>query len=95
MGRGWREKTPSRNIAEMLNLDTCDPKEQAIANALIRRFDRDHFRKLLLEWVVDANIFFRQPEHSRLRAGANRPTGTRGCNISQVTWALCKRVPPT
>ncbi|OAA63224.1 transposase [Akanthomyces lecanii RCEF 1005] len=67
MGRGWREKTPSRNIAEMLDLDACDPKEQAIANALIRRFDRDHFQKLLLEWVVDANISFRQPEHSRLR----------------------------
>lgn len=67
LGIGWKEKTPSRNIVEMLNLDTSDPKEQAIANALIRRFDRDHFQKLLLEWVVDANISFRQPEHCRLR----------------------------
>ncbi|KAM3536991.1 hypothetical protein ARSEF1564_010088 [Beauveria bassiana] len=51
----------------MLSLNAHDPKEQAIANALIRRFDRDHFQKLLLEWVVDANISFRQPEHGRLR----------------------------
>ena len=54
-----REKTPSRNIVDMLKLDASDPKEQAIANALIRRFDRDHFQRLLLEWVVDANIPFR------------------------------------
>ena len=65
--KGMQEKTPSRNIVEMLNLDTSDPKEQAIANALIQRFDRDHFQRLLLEWVVDANISFRQPEHCRLR----------------------------
>ncbi|KAG6978931.1 hypothetical protein FOFC_18066 [Fusarium oxysporum] len=51
----------------MLNLDTSDPKEQAIANALIQRFDRDPFLKLFREWVVDANISFRQPEHCRLR----------------------------
>ncbi|KEY73851.1 hypothetical protein S7711_10131 [Stachybotrys chartarum IBT 7711] len=65
--KGMQEETPSRNILEMLNLDTSDPKEQAIANALIQRFDRDHFQRLLLEWVVDANISFRQPEHCRLR----------------------------
>ncbi|PWI64602.1 hypothetical protein PCL_09496 [Purpureocillium lilacinum] len=51
----------------MLNLDTSNPKEQAIANALIQRFDRDRFQRLLLEWVVDANISFRQPGHWRLR----------------------------
>ncbi|KAJ3454555.1 hypothetical protein MRS44_013155 [Fusarium solani] len=49
--KGMQEKTPSRNIVEMLNLDTSDPKEQAIANALIQRFDRDHFQRLLLEKV--------------------------------------------
>jgi hypothetical protein len=65
--KGKQEKTPSRNIVEMLNLDTSDPKEQAIANALIQRFDRNHFQRLLLEWVIDANISFRQPEHGRLR----------------------------
>ncbi|KAK2470539.1 hypothetical protein H9L39_17835 [Fusarium oxysporum f. sp. albedinis] len=65
--KGKQEKTPSKNIVEMLNLDTSDPKEQAIANALIQRFDRDHFQRLLLEWVIDANISFRQPEHGRLR----------------------------
>jgi hypothetical protein len=67
LGTGLKEKTPSRNIVEMLHLDTSDAKEQAIANALIQRFDRDHFQRLLLEWVVDANVSFRQPEHCRLR----------------------------
>lgn len=62
-----KEKTPSLNIVQMLNLDTDNPKEQAIANALIQRFDKDRFQRLLLEWVVDANISFRQPEHWRLR----------------------------
>ncbi|OAQ57863.1 restless-like transposase [Pochonia chlamydosporia 170] len=66
-GNWLKEKTPSRNIVEMLNLDASDPKEQSIANALIQRFDKSHFQRLLLEWVVDANISFRQPEHSRLR----------------------------
>lgn len=65
--KGIKEKTPSRNIVEMLNLDASDPKEQAIANALIQRFDKDRFQKLLIEWVVDANVSFRQPEHHRLR----------------------------
>jgi hypothetical protein len=65
--KGIKEKTPSRNIVEMLNLDASDPKEQAIANALIQRFDKDRFQKLLIEWVVDANVSFRQPEHRRLR----------------------------
>ncbi|KAM4064025.1 restless-like transposase [Hirsutella rhossiliensis] len=67
LGKGTRDKTPSKNIVEMLNLNASDPKEQGIANALIQRFDKDHFQRLLLEWVVDANVSFRQPEHCRLR----------------------------
>ena len=51
----------------MLNLNVSDPKEQAIANALIQRFSKDHFQKLLIEWLIDANVSFRQPEHRRLR----------------------------
>ncbi|EXL65130.1 hypothetical protein FOPG_18635 [Fusarium oxysporum f. sp. conglutinans race 2 54008] len=66
LGTGLK-KTPSRNIVEMLHLDTSDAKEQAVANALIQRFDRDHFQRLRLELVVDANVSFRQPEHCQLR----------------------------
>ncbi|KAM4067910.1 restless-like transposase [Hirsutella rhossiliensis] len=68
--RSWERnqgQDPSKNIVEMLNLNASDPKEQGIANALIQRFDKDHFQRLLLEWVVDANVSFRQPEHCRLR----------------------------
>jgi hypothetical protein len=67
LAKRLKEKTPSLNIVKMLKLDTDNPKEQAIANALIQRFDKDQFQRLLLEWVVDANISFRQPEHWRLR----------------------------
>jgi hypothetical protein len=63
---GFKEKTPSRNIVEMLQLDMSDAKEQAITNALIQRFDKDHFQRLLLEWVINTNISFCQPEHYRL-----------------------------
>jgi hypothetical protein len=65
--KGVKEKTPLRNIIEILNLNTSDPKEQAIANTLIQHFDKDHFQKLLIKWVVDANVSFRQPKHCRLR----------------------------
>ncbi|RKK19120.1 hypothetical protein BFJ67_g17583, partial [Fusarium oxysporum f. sp. cepae] len=65
--RDRAEEDPSRNIVEMLHLDTSDAKEQAVANALIQRFDRDHFQRLRLELVVDANVSFRQPEHCQLR----------------------------
>ncbi len=67
LGTRAKEKRPSADIAQMLNLDTSNPKEQAIANALIQRFDKNCFQRLLLEWVVDANISFRQPENRRLR----------------------------
>jgi hypothetical protein len=67
LAKRLKEKTPSLNIVKMLQLDIDNPKEQAIANALIQRFDKDRFQRLLLEWVVDANISFRQPEHWRLR----------------------------
>ena len=61
------EKTPSRNIVAMLGLDVSNPREQEIANALIRRFDKSRFQKLLIEWIVDSNGSFRQAEHLRLR----------------------------
>ncbi|XWX00665.1 hypothetical protein V2A60_008686 [Cordyceps javanica] len=42
------------------------PEEQVVVNALVRRFNRYHSQKLLIEWLIDANISFHQPEHRRL-----------------------------
>ena len=61
------EKTPFCNIVAMLGLDVSKLREQEIANALIRRFDKSRFQKLLIEWMVDSNGSFRQAEHPRLR----------------------------
>ncbi|KJZ68294.1 hypothetical protein HIM_12315 [Hirsutella minnesotensis 3608] len=72
----------------MLKLDVADPREQAIANALIKRFDKEHFQKLLLEWILDANISFRQPEHYRLRQifeYLNPSVATTNAHISHDT----------
>ncbi|KAM0664433.1 hypothetical protein ACQRIU_007015 [Beauveria bassiana] len=72
----------------MLKLDTSNPKEQAIANALIQRFDKNHFQRLLLEWIVDANVSFRQPEHWRLRRVfeyLNPSVATTNAHISHNT----------
>ena len=49
----------------MLDLDASDPKEQAIADALIQCFDKDRFQKLLIEWVLDYKVSFCQPEQCR------------------------------
>ena len=52
----------------MLKLDAHDPREQQIANEIISQFDRDHFQRLLTDWVVDSNQSFRETENERLRA---------------------------
>lgn len=52
----------------MLKLNAHDPREQQIANEIISQFDRDHFQRLLIDWVVDSNQSFRETENERLRA---------------------------
>jgi hypothetical protein len=63
-----KEKEQSKNIASMLKLNAHDPREQQIANEIISQFDRDHFQRLLIDWVVDSNQSFRETENERLRA---------------------------
>ena len=63
-----KEKHPSKNIAVMLGLNAHNPREQAIANRIIGQFDRDHFQRLLVDWVIDSNQSFREAENERLRA---------------------------
>ncbi|KAG7404051.1 hypothetical protein Forpe1208_v015773 [Fusarium oxysporum f. sp. rapae] len=63
-----KEKTPSRNIAEMMKLNTCDAREQQIANQIIGRFDRLDFQRLVVSWIINSNSSFRQSEDPYLRA---------------------------
>ncbi|KAJ3453414.1 hypothetical protein MRS44_017661 [Fusarium solani] len=47
-----------RSIAEVMKLDTRLPREQDIANSLAKGFDRKHFQRLLLEWIIEENHAF-------------------------------------
>ncbi|EJP69829.1 restless-like transposase [Beauveria bassiana ARSEF 2860] len=56
-----------RSITDMMKLDTRLPREQDIANHLVQGFDRKHFQRLVLEWIVEENHAFRVCEQGRLR----------------------------
>ncbi|KAL9567664.1 hypothetical protein ACKAV7_008236 [Fusarium commune] len=60
--------TSSRNIAEMMKLNTRDAREQQIANQIIGRFDRLDFQRLVVSWIINSNSSFRQSEDLYLRA---------------------------
>jgi hypothetical protein len=49
--RGGRHKS----ISQHFGLDAAKPREQAIANSFIKGFDRDHFQRLVVQWVVNTN----------------------------------------
>ncbi|KAM4061650.1 restless-like transposase [Hirsutella rhossiliensis] len=55
------------SITDIFNLSRDDPKEQSLANNLIKRFDRGHFQKLIVNWIVDSQQSFQQVENPRLR----------------------------
>ncbi|EWZ28074.1 hypothetical protein FOZG_18208 [Fusarium oxysporum Fo47] len=57
-----------QTITKAFNLDLNAPREQAIANRLIKSFDRNVFQRLVAEWIVESNLSFREPENKRLRA---------------------------
>lgn len=63
-----RDSKPFSSITDIFRLDPAKPREQAIANTFIKNFDRTHFQRLVVEWVVESNLSFRAPENRRLRA---------------------------
>ncbi|KAM3554984.1 hypothetical protein ARSEF4850_006205 [Beauveria asiatica] len=42
-------------------------REQAIAKHIIKNFDKNVFQRLVVEWLVEGNPSFREPESKRLR----------------------------
>lgn len=56
-----------RLIADVMKLDTRLPREQEIANGLVNSFDRKHFQRLLLEWIIEENCSFSVCKQGRLR----------------------------
>lgn len=67
---GPRKKpsTGYQTITNAFNLDVNAHRDQAIANHMIKSFDRNVFQRLVVEWVVEGNLSFREPENQRLRA---------------------------
>jgi len=57
-----------RSIADMMKLDPMQPKEQVLANRVIKSFNRSHFQNLVMKWIVSNNLTFATVEHRELRA---------------------------
>ncbi|PMB64131.1 hypothetical protein BM221_009924 [Beauveria bassiana] len=55
-----KPSTGYQTITNAFNLDLSVPREQAIANHIIKKFDKNVFQRLVVE-------SFREPENERLR----------------------------
>ena len=56
-----------RRIDDIFKLNANSPREQALINALKLSFNRDRLQRLLINWIVEANLPFRTIEQPRLR----------------------------
>ncbi|KAM5529069.1 hAT family dimerization domain protein [Fusarium oxysporum f. sp. phaseoli] len=83
-----RKPPGQRTLAESMKLDLHDPREQAIANDFIKRFDKEHFRRLLIDWIVAKNHSFSIAEEAELHAifdYLNPSVSARKANITHTT----------
>ena len=55
-----------RRINDIFKLNANSPREQALINALKLSFNRNHLQRLLINWIIEANLPFRTIEHPRL-----------------------------
>ncbi|OBS16496.1 hypothetical protein FPOA_27385 [Fusarium poae] len=87
-----KEKTPSRNIAEMMKLNTRDAREQQIANQIIGRFDRLDFQRLVVSWIINSNSSFRQVKIHTSAPLSNILIHSRILQVYEENKAEIKRV---
>lgn len=57
----------SRSVFEQLQLNAVDPRDQQVMNWMNGRFDPEHFKKLLINWVVCDTIPFCKLESQPFR----------------------------
>lgn len=57
----------TNTIPRIFGLDVGNSREQAIANTIIQNFDKQHFRRLLITWIVSENHAFSIVEDKGLR----------------------------
>lgn len=60
--------SPFPSVATFIDLSAEKPAEQAVINKLIKSFDKKHFQRLLIEWLIEENLPFSTIEHYGLRA---------------------------
>ncbi|RYP51798.1 hypothetical protein DL768_002945 [Monosporascus sp. mg162] len=65
--KATREAPRSPSISDYFGLNTYNPREQALANTLIKNFDKKQFRRLLIDWIVERNHPFTIVEEEKLR----------------------------
>lgn len=58
---------PRTSIAQYFELNPHTPRDQAVANTFIKRFDKGFFQRLLVEYIVGSNKPFTEAEDPRLR----------------------------
>ncbi|RYO79483.1 hypothetical protein DL762_008141 [Monosporascus cannonballus] len=63
-----RERSKTPTLADYWKLDTNSPREQAIANSMIKSFDKKQFRRLLINWIIAHNHSFNIAEEKELRS---------------------------
>ncbi|KFA53236.1 hypothetical protein S40293_10087, partial [Stachybotrys chartarum IBT 40293] len=63
-----KPSTGYQTITKAFNLDPNAPREQAIADHLLKNFGRNVFQRLVVESIVESNLSFRDPEDKRLRS---------------------------
>src|SRR5256885_9713519 len=63
-----RKSTNPESILDYFNLNPENPHEQSFANSLFKNFNREHFQRLVVEWIVDSNLPFSIATDRRLRA---------------------------
>jgi hypothetical protein len=80
--------TGQKSIVKVMKLDLHNPREQVIANTFIKRFDRDHFQRLLMNWIVARNYSFSIAEENELREifdYLNPSVSVRDDNLTHTT----------
>lgn len=60
--------TSQISITDAFQLDPSISREQQIANTFIRNFDKQHFQRLVIRYIVNKNRAFTTPEDEDLRA---------------------------
>jgi hypothetical protein len=67
IAKNLKSRNPE-SILDHFKLNPDNLHEQSLANTLIKKFNREHFQRLVVEWIVDSNLPFSIATDRKLRA---------------------------